>query len=66
MGIDNSDFARLNAVPLTSVTHPMAQLGERAAENMLRMIAEPEYDATYEFPVGIEVRKSAVPGRDGN
>ena len=66
VGIDNSDFARLNAVPLTSVTHPMAQLGERAAENMLRMIAEPEYDATYEFPVEIEVRKSAVPGRDGN
>ena len=32
VGIDNSDLARLNPVPLTSVGHPMEALGTRAAE----------------------------------
>lgn len=60
VGIDNSDFSRLNAVPLTSVTNPMALLGERAAGNILRMIEEPDFDATYEFPVEIEMRESVI------
>ena len=37
--IDNSELARLNAVPLTSVTHPMEALGYKVAESMLRLIA---------------------------
>ena len=58
--VDNSELARLNAVPLTSVIHPMESLGERAAENLLAMIREPDCDGTYEFPVEIKVRESAV------
>lgn len=60
VGIDNSDFARMNNVLLTSVSHPMDGLGERAAENMLRLIENPEYDATYEFPVRLELRDSVA------
>lgn len=58
VGIDNSDFARMNGVPLTSVAHPMDVLGERAAENMVRLIENPAYEATYEFPVKLKIRES--------
>ncbi len=58
--IDNSELARLNAVPLTSVSHPMEELGEKVAESMLHLIVDPEYRATYEFPVDIEVRGSVA------
>ena len=58
ISFDNSELARLNAVPLTSVSHPMEQLGSRAAENMIRLIKNSDYDATYEFPVKIEERSS--------
>lgn len=61
VSFDNSELARLNAVPLTSVVHPMELLGIRTAENMLRLIADKNYDATYEFQVRLEERASAVP-----
>lgn len=56
--IDNSDLAKLNAVPLTSVVHPMERLGRKAAENMLKLIQDREYDASCFFPCGIEERAS--------
>ena len=56
--IDNSELARLNAVPLTSVTHPMEALGYKVAESMLRLIENPDATVTYEFPVSIEPRAS--------
>lgn len=58
VGIDNSDLARLNAVPLTSVGHPMEALGTRAAETILQLIKNPNSDVTYEFPVEISERSS--------
>lgn len=58
VSIDNSELARLNGVPLTSVSHPMEILGEKAAENILRLIEDPGFDATWEFPVELEIRSS--------
>ena len=56
--IDNSELARLNAVPLTSVTHPMEALGYKVAESMLRLIENPDATVSNEFPVSIEPRAS--------
>lgn len=58
ISFDNSELARLNAIPLTSVSHPMELLGIKAAENMIRLIENPGIDVTYEFPVKIEERES--------
>lgn len=58
--IDNSELAKLNAVPLTSVTNPMEALGVKTAENMLQLIRDPDFDATFLFPVDIEERCSAA------
>lgn len=59
VSVDNSELARLNAVPLTSVAHPLETLGKKTAENMLRLIEMPEFDATYEFETELAVRASS-------
>ena len=56
--VDDSELAVLGDVALTSVPHPMERLGERAAENLLKMIKEPSFDATYEFDIKIIERDS--------
>lgn len=56
--IDNSDLASLFEVPLTSVAHPMSHLGETAAENLLRLMADPNFDATVDFTPGLVERSS--------
>lgn len=58
VSIDNSELARLNAIPLTSVTHPMESLGQKVAEGILRLIENPNTNVTYEFPVSIVERDS--------
>lgn len=58
VGIDNSELARLNLVPITSVGHPMEELGVRAAEAILQLIRDPGTDVTYEFPVSLKERAS--------
>ncbi len=63
VSIDNSRLAELAPVPLTSVCHPMEELGEKAAVSLLKMISHPEEnmsDFTYEFPPKITVRDSAL------
>lgn len=60
VSIDNSDLARLNAVPLTSVKHPMEFMGAMAAERLLEMIKNPKFDAGYEFAPELEVRDSVI------
>ena len=61
ISVDNSELAKLNAVPLTSVIHPLEALGEKVAENLLQLIADREYDATFEFAPQIEERASVSP-----
>lgn len=56
--IDNSDLASLCEVPLTSVAHPMALLGETAATNLLKLIANPRFNATVDFSPNIVERAS--------
>jgi GntR family transcriptional regulator of arabinose operon len=41
VGIDDAMRARICEVPLTTARHPQQQLGERAAELLLRMIDDP-------------------------
>lgn len=56
--VDNSELALLGDVPLVSAPHPMEKLGGKAAENLLRMIKDPGFDANYEFDVEIVKRAS--------
>lgn len=58
VSIDNSELTNAGEVRLTSVSHPMDKLGEKAAQNLLRMIGNPSYDGTYEFDAEIVYRES--------
>lgn len=58
IGIDNSDYAVLNQVQLTSVRHPMEALGRKVAEGMLDLIEYPDQDITYEFAPDLVIRDS--------
>lgn len=58
VSIDNSELASLNSVSLTSVSHPMERLGKKVAENMLRLLSDPGFDANYEFTPELAVRGS--------
>ncbi len=56
--VDNSELAILGDVPIASMPHPMERLGGKAAENLLRMIKDPGFDANYEFEVDVIPRNS--------
>lgn len=58
ISVDNSELARLNSVPLTSVAHPMEKLGRKAAESILKLIENPRSNASYLFSPQVEVRSS--------
>ncbi len=60
VSIDNSELSGLNAVPLTSVAHPTEAMGKKTAENLLRLIKNPAFNATYEFVPEICQRSSAA------
>lgn len=55
IGVDNAELATMCEVPLTTLNHPKEQLGEVTAENILRLIEDPDYDANVIFePVIVE------------
>lgn len=62
VGMDDSDMARLGirGVTISSIPHPKSKLGEKAAQNMIRMIHEGTlpYNATYEFTEDVIIRDS--------
>lgn len=58
--IDNSDLAALCEVPLTSVCHPKELLGETAANNIIRLIADGRFDATVDFAPEVVRRGSII------
>lgn len=58
VSIDDSELTVLGDVSLTSVPHPMEKLGEKAAINLLKLIENPSYNATYEFDAEIVERNS--------
>ncbi|WOC31961.1 MULTISPECIES: GntR family transcriptional regulator [Caproicibacterium] len=63
VSVDNSDLAKLCEVPLTSVAHPMEDLGMTAAQNLLRLIQDPTFNATVDFPPHLVERDSVCPPR---
>lgn len=56
--VDDSELAILGDVRIASTPHPMERLGGKAAENLLRMIKDPAFDANYEFDVDVVPRDS--------
>ena len=66
VSFDNSELAKLNSVPLTSIAHPMERLGEKTAKAMLRMIQDSREDVTYEFVPEMEIRSSVFPFSNSN
>lgn len=60
IGMDDSDLARMCEVPITSLPHPKESLGAKAAENLLALIENHKYDATYEFDTRVVERESVA------
>ena len=58
ISIDDSELAKMCEPNLTSLPYPTKELGTRAAENMVRLIRNPDYDATFEFKMDIVERDS--------
>lgn len=58
ISIDDSRFADIGLVPLTSVHNPASEVGRVAAENLLKLIAGQNIDAGRLFVPDITVRKS--------
>lgn len=61
VSIDNSDLAVMGDVQLTSVAYPIDKLGVIAAENMLKMLNNPQFNGNYAFDEPIVVRDSVLP-----
>jgi GntR family transcriptional regulator of arabinose operon len=60
VSMDDSDLSRRNGLLLDSVPHPKDRLGEKAAENMVHLIHNRNFDATYEFIENVIQRGSVV------
>ncbi len=60
VGIDDSYLAGVSKVPFTSILHPKEELGKQAAENLVRMIREPGYDANCLMETKPVLRESVV------
>ncbi len=62
VGMDDSDIARngVGGIAITSIPHPKEKLGEKAAQNMIRMIHEGKlaFNANYEFEEDVILRNS--------
>lgn len=56
VSIDGSELALLAEPQITSIPYPMEELGKKAAEHMIRLIAEPDFDGTYLYRPRIQVR----------
>lgn len=58
VSIDASDLSLLAEPKITSVPYPMEDLGQKAAENMMHLIEEPDYDGNYLYCPDILIRDS--------
>lgn len=56
--IDNSELSLIGEIKLSSVPHPMDELGKTAARNIIKMIEDPHFDGNYEFDVHVIDRDS--------
>ncbi len=51
VGIDDAVLAGSTRIGLTTLPHPKELMGQKIAENILRMIREPEFDGSYTYEV---------------
>lgn len=62
VGMDDSDLAKMGVggVTISSIPHPKDRLGQKAAQNMIRLIhgINTGYNATYEFEEDVIIRPS--------
>ena len=58
IGIDDSVISPDENAKITSVIFPTQAVAEKAAKNMLELIKNPKFDATYEFDLEINERDS--------
>ena len=64
IGMDDSDMAKIGigGITISSIPHPKARLGEKAAQNMIRLIHSTGNfnNATYEFAENVILRGSVT------
>lgn len=58
VSMDDSDLTKKNGLMLDSVPHPKERLGEKAAENLVHLIYNKTFEATYEFTEDVIQRGS--------
>lgn len=58
VGIDDSNLASVCRVPFTSFPHPKEELGIKVAENLLKMIDNPDFDGNYLYDAKPVMRDS--------
>ena len=58
VSFDNSSLSQIGTISLTSVTHPGKELGRLAAESILMMIENPDYEIKYVYEPELIVRQS--------
>lgn len=58
VSIDDASVAEICPVPLTTFPHPKDKLGRLVADNLLKMIENPEFDGNYLFRPDPVIRKS--------
>lgn len=58
VGIDNLEMNNAGDVKISSYPHPKAELGRKAAENLIRMIENPGFDGNYLFDAELVERGS--------
>lgn len=59
VGVDNAGLTTMCEVQLTTLNHPKEKLGEMAAQNILRLIQDPNFDANVIFEPEL-VKRSSV------
>lgn len=58
VSIDGSELSLLSEPQITSVPYPMEELGQKVAENMIRLIDDPDFDGNFLYRPDILVRDS--------
>lgn len=61
VGIDDANIAQIK--DLSSISHPKEELGRKTAENLLKMIEDPSFDANYLFDAQL-IRRGSVKSPD--
>ena len=58
VGIDDTFLSTSGTVQISSVAYPTKEIADKAAKNMLELIKDGRFDATYEFAVDLVERDS--------